>query len=197
MKNIWTFKYSQCPFLPVIKSLALVYGINSRNSLQLCFAKDILVIIWYLMHCFMLQLNKESNFFINYYRPMQQSENPRTCVDGRELEHFSVPGFFIPYRFFSVLYFCMHLKSLCLFWLLSVNCKVLQRTAELLNFLLSLSFCKNVYLSLSVTPSKSIEVWSLSACEREIALLCLWMEYSNQSVSPLTNFVVEDLHVKW
>lgn len=174
-------------FLPVIKSLVLIYGVTSRNSLQLSFVKEILVIVWYLMRCFMLHLNKESNFFINYYMPMQQSENLRTWVDGRELEYFSVSGFFVACRFFfSVPYICMHLKSLHLFWLLSVNWRVLQRTAELLQFLLSLSFCKTMYLLLSITPSNSVGAWSLFACEREIALLCRWTEYRNQSISPLS-----------
>lgn len=66
------------------------------------------------MHCFMLQLNKDSDFFINYYMTMQQSENLNTWADGRELQYFSVLGFFNPCRFFSVLYFLYASKIIAL-----------------------------------------------------------------------------------
>lgn len=106
----------------------------------------------------------------------------QSWVDRRELEYISVPGFFIPC---SLCCFGRHLKSLHLFRLLS-EIEKSDKTAEIIVFFLSLSFCKNIYLLFSITLSKTTEASSLSVREREIALLCRWAGNRNQTVSPLS-----------
>lgn len=187
MKNRWHLNCFS------IKSLVSEIPYGSLLS------RKFLFIILYDMHCFMLPLNKESDFFITTCHTGILSRWDRTRV---YLSTWLLPC--------SLCYFGKPLKSLHFFWLLS-EIKKSDKTAEILVFFLSLSFCKSIYLLCSVTPSKSAEVSSLSVFESEIALLCRQAGNRNQTViflklpqtfsksfrvKPLTNVAVEDLHIK-
>lgn len=159
------------PWFLFIESLSeILYGSLLSRKFYLLF----------FIMCIILCYSWIKNLISSLLHAIQQS-----WVDERELEFISVPGFFIPC---SLCCFGGHLKSLHLFWLLSEVKKVWQNCRDTCFFFLSLSFCKNIYLFLSITPPKSTEASSLSLCEREIALLCRWAGNRNQTVSLLSFF---------